>query len=283
MSIQHLRHRGPKSIEKMSHDKMLSHKDNKIRYNCCFQIMNCLGAFFFNKTNEAEYEGARKDNALLSKEIEEQIKGDNLVALYLSGMLYQPTKNIKTGINVGIQNGSNSCTIASLLYSMFACTKAFDELLIDAGENNETREVLIELVNKLRKNNFVSNDDLLMLREKCLPHSFKGSFTDPDEFITALFYNLNLAFGDEFINGALFAEQVPQDGEYTTVQDIVTNLNLINIGNGNRFIKDNTKFIFIQMPKQSDNTKAEQCYTKIFPQLAIEVDDSEFMLQAVLV
>ncbi len=176
MSSPCLRHRGPKVIETMSHDKMLSHKDNKIRYNCCFQIMNCLGAFFSNKTNGVEYEAARKDDSLLSKEIEEQIKEDSLVALYLSGMLSQPTKNIKTGINVGIQNGSNSCTIASLLYSMFACTKAFDELLIDTGGNNETKKVLIEIVNKLRKNNFVSNDDLLMLREKCLPHSFKGAF-----------------------------------------------------------------------------------------------------------
>ncbi len=37
------------------------------------------------------------------------------------------------------------------------------------------------------------------------------------------------------------------------------------------------------MPKQSENTKAEQCYTKIFPQLVVEVDGSEFTLQAALV
>lgn len=77
--------------------------------------------------------------------------------------------NISIGSGHGIQNGGNSCAIASLLYGLFMTTDIFDDiLLIEQPRDNQDvktiKGLLRAIVNDLRKNQFVSSDKLVQLR-----------------------------------------------------------------------------------------------------------------------
>lgn len=131
------------------------------------------------------------------------IRKAKLEELYKNGVIFRLPETLM-GVQ-GIQGAGNSCTIASLLFNMFAATDVFDEILLvgqekEAYEAKAIREQLIKIVNILRspkEMSLVSGNDLVKLRELVMGTFKKGAFLQPDEFLQPLFEKLNISWKDE--------------------------------------------------------------------------------------
>ncbi|NGX50125.1 MAG: hypothetical protein K940chlam5_01737, partial [Candidatus Anoxychlamydiales bacterium] len=115
-------------------------------------------------------------------------------------ILYPMPDNIIGGIK-GIENGNNSCTIASLLFNMFGATSFFDKLLLVGPEIDKTdkdiRFQLIEIANDLRVGDRkVTAEKLVNLRNLVMGGG--SGFLQPDEFLDPLFKKLKINAENEF-------------------------------------------------------------------------------------
>lgn len=71
------------------------------------------------------------------------------------------------GYNKGIQGSNNSCYIDTLLFALFACSDAMDDLVEEADPRSEARSCLLNsIVYPLRTFHFVQKEHIHYLREQ---------------------------------------------------------------------------------------------------------------------
>ncbi|XP_045113226.1 ubiquitin carboxyl-terminal hydrolase CYLD-like [Portunus trituberculatus] len=187
------------------------------------------------------------------------------------------------GKNRGIQGHQNSCYLDATLFSMFAFTSVFDNLLFrpqtahDIKEYNEVQRVLREeIVNPLRANLFVRADRIMKLRTM-LDHlsSVRGLTTeekDPEEFLHSLLAQilqaeplLQLSSGQEAYHYQLFVDK-----------DEKLNLPSVQTLFDQSFLTSDIKLkqvpscLIIQMPRFGKDYKM---YPRILPSMVLDVTD----------
>ncbi|KAK7063093.1 hypothetical protein SK128_004549 [Halocaridina rubra] len=187
------------------------------------------------------------------------------------------------GKNRGIQGHQNSCYLDATLFSMFAFTSVFDNLLFrpptpnDIKEYNEVQKVLREeIVNPLRANLFVRADRIMKLRTM-LDHlsSVRGLTTeekDPEEFLHSLLAQilqaepfLQLSSGQEAYHYQLFVDK-----------DEKLNLPSVQTLFDQSFLTSDIKLkqvpscLIIQMPRFGKDYKM---YPRILPSMVLDVTD----------
>ncbi|KAK4303765.1 hypothetical protein Pmani_024251 [Petrolisthes manimaculis] len=187
------------------------------------------------------------------------------------------------GKNRGIQGHQNSCYLDATLFSMFAFTSVFDNLLFrpptghDIKEYHEVQRVLREeIVNPLRANLFVRADRIMKLRTM-LDHlsSVRGLTTeekDPEEFLHSLLAQilqaeplLQLSSGQEAYHHQLFVDK-----------DEKLNLPSVQTLFDQSFLTSDIKLkqvpscLIIQMPRFGKDYKM---YPRILPSMVLDVTD----------
>ncbi|XP_050687132.1 ubiquitin carboxyl-terminal hydrolase CYLD-like isoform X2 [Eriocheir sinensis] len=187
------------------------------------------------------------------------------------------------GKNRGIQGHQNSCYLDATLFSMFAFTSVFDNLLFrpqtshDIKEYHEVQRVLREeIVNPLRANLFVRADRIMKLRTM-LDHlsSVRGLTTeekDPEEFLHSLLAQilqaeplLQLSSGQEAYHYQLFVDK-----------DEKLNLPSVQTLFDQSFLTSDIKLkqvpscLIIQMPRFGKDYKM---YPRILPSMVLDVTD----------
>ncbi|XP_015175056.1 PREDICTED: ubiquitin carboxyl-terminal hydrolase CYLD [Polistes dominula] len=183
----------------------------------------------------------------------------------------------------GIQGHHNSCYLDATLFSMFAFTSVFDNLLFrppnekDCPEYEEVQKVLREeIVNPLRKNIFVSADRVMKLRTLLERLSSVSGLTseekDPEEFLTSLVAQilnaepfLKLSSGQDAYHYQLFVEK-DDHLSLPTVQQLLEQSFLTS----NIRLKEVPSCLIIQMPRFG---KSFKMYQKIQPTLLLDVTD----------
>ncbi|KAK2576712.1 hypothetical protein KPH14_005369 [Odynerus spinipes] len=183
----------------------------------------------------------------------------------------------------GIQGHHNSCYLDATLFSMFAFTSVFDNLLFrppnekDCPEYEEVQKVLREeIVNPLRKNIFVSADRVMKLRTLLERLSSVSGLTseekDPEEFLTSLVAQilnaepfLKLSSGQDAYHYQLFVEK-DDHLSLPTVQQLLEQSFLTS----NIRLKEVPSCLIIQMPRFG---KSFKMYPKIQPTLLLDVTD----------
>ncbi|XP_047361757.1 ubiquitin carboxyl-terminal hydrolase CYLD isoform X1 [Vespa velutina] len=183
----------------------------------------------------------------------------------------------------GIQGHHNSCYLDATLFSMFAFTSVFDNLLFrppnekDCHEYEEVQKVLREeIVNPLRKNIFVSADRVMKLRTLLEKLSSVSGLTseekDPEEFLTSLVAQilnaepfLKLSSGQDAYHYQLFVEK-DDHLSLPTVQQLLEQ----SFFTSNIRLKEVPSCLIIQMPRFG---KSFKMYQKIQPTLLLDVTD----------
>ncbi|KAF7388073.1 hypothetical protein HZH66_010840 [Vespula vulgaris] len=183
----------------------------------------------------------------------------------------------------GIQGHHNSCYLDATLFSMFAFTSVFDNLLFrppnekDCPEYEEVQKVLREeIVNPLRKNIFVSADRVMKLRTLLERLSSVSGLTseekDPEEFLTSLVAQilnaepfLKLSSGQDAYHYQLFVEK-DDHLSLPTVQQLLEQ----SFFTSNIRLKEVPSCLIIQMPRFG---KSFKMYQKIQPTLLLDVTD----------
>lgn len=183
----------------------------------------------------------------------------------------------------GIQGHHNSCYLDVTLFAMFTYTAVFDSLLFrpknenDIGDYDEVQRVLREeIVNPLRKNLFVSADNVMKLRKLLDRLSSVSGLTseekDPEEFLNSLLAQilkaepfLTLNSGQTAFHYQLFVEK---DADLTlpTVQQLFEQSFLTS----DIKLKDVPSCLIIQMPRFGKNYKM---YPRILPSQLLDVTD----------
>ncbi|XP_015109435.1 ubiquitin carboxyl-terminal hydrolase CYLD [Diachasma alloeum] len=183
----------------------------------------------------------------------------------------------------GIQGHHNSCYLDATLFSMFAFTSVFDNLLFrppnekDRPQYEEVQRVLREeIVNPLRKNMFVQANRVMKLRTLLEKLSSISGLTseekDPEEFLTSLVAQilnaepfLKLSSGQDAYHYQLFVEKDDQLN-LPTVQQLLEQSFLTS----NIRLKEVPSCLIIQMPRFG---KSFKMYPKIQPTLLLDVTD----------
>ncbi|CAK9828478.1 Ubiquitin carboxyl-terminal hydrolase CYLD [Anthophora retusa] len=183
----------------------------------------------------------------------------------------------------GIQGHHNSCYLDATLFSMFAFTSVFDNLLFrppnekDCPQYEEVQRVLREeIVNPLRKNMFVRADRVMKLRTLLEKLSSVSGLTseekDPEEFLTSLVAQilnaepfLKLSSGQDTYHYQLFVEK-DDHLNLPTVQQLLEQSFLTS----NIRLKEVPSCLIIQMPRFG---KSFKMYQKIQPTLLLDVTD----------
>ncbi|KAF7266391.1 hypothetical protein GWI33_020268, partial [Rhynchophorus ferrugineus] len=183
----------------------------------------------------------------------------------------------------GIQGHNNSCYLDVTLFSMFTYTAVFDGLLFrpknenDIADYEEVQRVLREeIVNPLRKNLFVSADNVMKLRKLLDRLSSVSGLTseekDPEEFLNSLLAQilkaepfLKLNSGQEAFHYQLFVEK---DADLTlpTVQQLFEQSFLTS----DIKLKEVPSCLIVQMPRFGKNYKM---YPRILPSQLLDVTD----------
>ncbi|XP_043284061.1 ubiquitin carboxyl-terminal hydrolase CYLD isoform X2 [Venturia canescens] len=183
----------------------------------------------------------------------------------------------------GIQGHHNSCYLDATLFSMFAFTSVFDNLLFrppnekDCPQYEEVQRVLREeIVNPLRKNMLVKADRVMKLRMLLEKLSSVSGLTseekDPEEFLTSLVAQilnaepfLKLSSGQDAYHYQLFVEK-DDHLSFPTVQQLLEQSFLTS----NIRLKEVPSCLIIQMPRFG---KSFKMYQKIQPTLLLDVTD----------
>ncbi|KAL7302139.1 hypothetical protein TKK_0005362 [Trichogramma kaykai] len=183
----------------------------------------------------------------------------------------------------GIQGHHNSCYLDSTLFSMFAFTCAFDELLFrppndkDCPEYEEVQRILREeIVNPLRKDLFVRSDRVMKLRTLLEKSSSISGLTteekDPEEFLTSLVAQtlkaepfLKLSSGQDAYHYQLFVDK-DEKLVFPSVQQLLEQSFL----QSNIKLKTAPSCLIIQMPRFG---KTFKMYPKIQPTLLLDITD----------
>ncbi|XP_014298448.1 ubiquitin carboxyl-terminal hydrolase CYLD isoform X1 [Microplitis demolitor] len=183
----------------------------------------------------------------------------------------------------GIQGHHNSCYLDATLFSMFAFTSVFDNLLFrpptekDCAQYEEVQRVLREeIVNPLRKNIFVHANRVMKLRTLLEELSSVSGLTseekDPEEFLTSLVAQilnaepfLKLSSGQDAYHYQLFVEK-DDHLNLPTVQQLLEQSFLTS----NIRLKEVPSCLIIQMPRFG---KSFKMYSKIQPTLLLDVTD----------
>ncbi|XP_034942226.1 ubiquitin carboxyl-terminal hydrolase CYLD [Chelonus insularis] len=183
----------------------------------------------------------------------------------------------------GIQGHHNSCYLDATLFSMFAFTSVFDNLLFrpqnekDCSQYEEVQRVLREeIVNPLRKNIFVNANSVMKLRTLLEKLSSVSGLTseekDPEEFLTSLVAQilnaepfLKLSSGQDAYHYQLFVEK-DDHLSLPTVQQLLEQSFLTS----NIRLKEVPSCFIIQMPRFG---KSFKMYSKIQPTLLLDVTD----------
>ncbi|XP_069943847.1 ubiquitin carboxyl-terminal hydrolase CYLD isoform X4 [Cherax quadricarinatus] len=187
------------------------------------------------------------------------------------------------GKNRGIQGHQNSCYLDATLFSMFAFTSVFDNLLFrpptahDIKEYHEVQRVLREeIVNPLRANLFVRADRIMKLRTM-LDHlsSVRGLTTeekDPEEFLHSLLAQilqaeplLQLSSGQEAYHYQLFVDK-DEKLNLPSVQNLFDQSFLTS----DIKLKQVPSCLIIQMPRFGKDYKM---YPRILPSMVLDVTD----------
>ncbi|XP_050295821.1 ubiquitin carboxyl-terminal hydrolase CYLD isoform X2 [Anthonomus grandis grandis] len=183
----------------------------------------------------------------------------------------------------GIQGHHNSCYLDVTLFSMFTYTSVFDSLIFrprnsyDIEDYDEVQRVLREeIVNPLRKNLFVSADNVMKLRRLLDRLSSVSGLTseekDPEEFLNSLLAQilkaepfLKLSSGQTAFHYQLFVEK---DAELTlpTVQQLFEQSFLTS----DIKLKEVPSCLIVQMPRFGKNYKM---YPRILPSQLLDVTD----------
>lgn len=183
----------------------------------------------------------------------------------------------------GIQGHHNSCYLDVTLFAMFTYTAVFDSLLFrpknanDIADYEEVQRVLREeIVNPLRKNLFVSADNVMKLRKLLDRLSSVSGLTseekDPEEFLNSLLAQilkaepfLKLNSGQETFHYQLFVEK---NAELTlpTVQQLFEQSFLTS----DIKLKEVPSCLIVQMPRFGKNYKM---YPRILPSQLLDVTD----------
>ncbi|XP_014216549.1 ubiquitin carboxyl-terminal hydrolase CYLD [Copidosoma floridanum] len=187
------------------------------------------------------------------------------------------------GKNRGIQGHHNSCYLDATLFSMFAFTSVFDNLLSrppnekDCSEYTEVQKVLREeIVNPLRRELYVGADHVMKLRTLLERSSSISGLTseekDPEEFLTSLVAQtlnaepfLLLSSGQDAYHYQLFVEK-DERLVLPTVQQLLEQSFLTS----DIKLKKVPSCFIIQMPRFG---KAFKMYSKIQPTLLLDVTD----------
>uniref|UniRef100_A0A1B6JGQ8 ubiquitinyl hydrolase 1 n=1 Tax=Homalodisca liturata TaxID=320908 RepID=A0A1B6JGQ8_9HEMI len=183
----------------------------------------------------------------------------------------------------GIQGHHNSCYLDATLFSMFAFTSVFDNLLFrpatdrDIAQYEEVQTVLREeIVNPLREKLYVRADRVMKLRTLMEKLSSVTGLTceekDPEEFLTSLVAQilkaepfLKLSSGQEAYHYQLFVEK---DEQLTlpTVQQLFEQSFLAS----DIKLKEVPSCLIIQMPRFG---KSFKMYPRILPSQLLDVTD----------
>ncbi|CAG9769168.1 unnamed protein product [Ceutorhynchus assimilis] len=183
----------------------------------------------------------------------------------------------------GIQGHHNSCYLDVTLFSMFTYSAVFDSLIFrpknqaDIPDYEEVQRVLREeIVNPLRKNLFVSADNVMKLRRLLDRLSSVSGLTseekDPEEFLNSLLAQilkaepfLKLNSGQTAFYYQLFVEK---DAELSlpTVQQLFEQSFLTS----NIKLNEVPSCLIIQMPRFGKNFKM---YPRILPSQLLDVTD----------
>ncbi|KAK0162600.1 hypothetical protein PV327_006366 [Microctonus hyperodae] len=183
----------------------------------------------------------------------------------------------------GIQGHHNSCYLDATLFSMFAFTSVFDNLLFrprnekDCIEYEEVQRVLREeIVNPLRNNIFVNANHVMKLRTLLEKLSSISGLTseekDPEEFLTSLVAQilnaepfLKLSSGQDAYHYQLFVEK-DDHLSLPTVQQLLEQ----SFFTSNIRLKEVPSCLIIQMPRFG---KSFKMYPKIQPTLLLDITD----------
>ncbi|XP_014256618.1 ubiquitin carboxyl-terminal hydrolase CYLD isoform X2 [Cimex lectularius] len=183
----------------------------------------------------------------------------------------------------GIQGHHNSCYLDATLFSMFTFTSVFDSLLYrpagptDIPHYDQVQRVLREeIVNPLRKNNFVRADRVMKLRRLMEQLSSVSGLTteekDPEEFLTSLVTQilkaepyLKLSSGQEAYHYQLFVEK-NEKLVLPTVQQLFEQ----SFYSSDIKLKEVPACLIIQMPRFG---KSFKMYPRILPSQLLDVTD----------
>lgn len=183
----------------------------------------------------------------------------------------------------GIQGHHNSCYLDATLFSMFAFTDVFDFLLFRRPKSDDISNYLDvqgvlreEIVNPLRKNNFVRADRVLKFRKFLDQLSPVTGYTteekDPEEFLNTLFVHvfkaeplLKLSSGQDAFYYQLFVEK-DERLKFPTVQQLFDQ----SFSASDIKLKEVPSCLIIQMPRFG---KKYKMYPMILPSHILDVTD----------
>ncbi|XP_070536121.1 ubiquitin carboxyl-terminal hydrolase CYLD-like isoform X2 [Ptychodera flava] len=190
------------------------------------------------------------------------------------------------GFGKGIQGHHNSCYLDTTLYSMFAFSLAFDELILrdmggsDLQQFEEVQNILKSgIVNPLRKHGFVRADRVLKFRELLDKFGSVSGLTteekDPEEFLNTVhqifksepYVKVRDSRGEEhsFFFYQMFMER-DESKSLPTVQQLfeqsflVSDIKLVEVPG----------CLLVQMPRYGKNYKM---YDRVIPSLTLDITD----------
>ncbi|XP_069477860.1 ubiquitin carboxyl-terminal hydrolase CYLD-like isoform X2 [Ambystoma mexicanum] len=190
------------------------------------------------------------------------------------------------GTMKGIQGHCNSCYMDAALFSLFSCTSVLDSMLFmpanpaDVPIQNILRD---EIVNPLRRNGFVSANNVMKLRHHLTKESqcpsFATSEKDPEEFLNLIMHHilgieplLKLQSGmqkeQECYCYQIFMEK-QEDMVVPDVQQLVAHSFL----SSDLKLAEIPSCFIIQMPRFGKNYKM---FSKIIPSLELDITDLLF-------
>ncbi|XP_077993432.1 ubiquitin carboxyl-terminal hydrolase CYLD-like isoform X2 [Glandiceps talaboti] len=191
------------------------------------------------------------------------------------------------GTGRGIQGHHNSCYLDSTLFSMFAFSLAFDDLILrarssrDLLEFTEVQTVLKEgIVNPLRKFGFVRADRVLKFRELLDKLGSVSGLTseekDPEEFLNTLFQQvfktepflkMRDVHGEE--HSSYFYQMFMDKDDSRPVPTVQQLFEQSFIVSDIKFVEV-PKCLLVQMPRFG---KSFKMYNRVIPSLELDITD----------
>lgn len=187
------------------------------------------------------------------------------------------------GKSRGIQGNNNSCYLDATLFAMYSSTTLFDSLLyrprndVDIPKYDKIQQILREdIVRPLRDNNFVSADQVMVLRTLLEQSSSVAGLTDeekdPEEFLSLLLNQilkaepyLKLSSGLESFLYQLIVDK-DENVILPTVQDLVEQ----SFMSSTVRLREIPPCLLLQMPRFGRQYKM---YSRIMPSLKLDITD----------
>jgi len=179
------------------------------------------------------------------------------------------------GENVGFQNGGIDCAVCCALYGLFVTTDAFDSIFLEDLNNQDNvdkrniKNRLIEMVNLIRPNSFVSAEKVSNFRELLeIYGGLTSGLTDPEAVINSMVIALDMPRDTVVTLNPAFS----MGGIQQTMNDFLT---IRQLETPEPFTDENTRVLIVQAQNQPGE------HNEHIPSLNIQVEEKNYRLAAI--